>query len=258
MAVAVLLFSTRVSAQAADTIRPGNHKLQPRYLTTGLKQYLVYFQDAHSPKMLRHSLWMRNVTKTIRNGKPVFEITQHWYSGDTAGYRYIYSVQRQDDFLPLYHTETIGSKTKAYNWYADRIESADTVAGNQQKNFSLKFTQPTFNWNLDIETFEMLPLAANKTFAISFYDAGLTPPEYETLSVIGSEVLTTLDNQKTGCWLLQKKGQYKGTTYTQTFWISKRGHELLKEEDNLGGGRYRYKVKLPGLAPDVVKAFAAR
>jgi hypothetical protein len=76
------------------------------------------------------------------------------------------------DFSPVYHTETIGGKVGAYNWDADKIKGADTVALNTKKDFALNFTEPNFNWNQDIETFEMMPLAAGKTFAINFYDAG--------------------------------------------------------------------------------------
>lgn len=201
-----------------------------------------------------YSLWTRHVAKVNRGGEALYAVTQHWYAQDTTSYRYIYSLNKQVDFAPVYHAETIGSKTKAYNWHADHIESADTVAGNLQKNFSLKFTEPNYNWNLDIETFEMLPLAAGKTFAISFYDAGLTPPQYETLKVTGSEVLATLDNRKVDCWILVSKGEHNKKVYIQSFWISKQGHELLKEEDDFGGV-YRYKVKLPGLAPDLLKRF---
>jgi hypothetical protein len=255
IALSTLFNLSQASAQKTDTIRPGNHQLQTRYLTTGLKQYLVYFQDSKAPKTMRYSLWLRNVAKINRGGQALYAITQHWYAQDTAAYRYIYSLNRQADFAPVYHTETIGSKTKAYNWYADHMVSADTVAGNLQKNFSLKFNEPNFNRNLDIETYEMLPLAAGKTFAISFYDAGLTPPQYEVLKVTGSEVLTTLDNRKVDCWILATKSEHNNVVYTQTYWISKLGHEMLKEEDSFGG-RYRYKVNLPGLAPDVLQHFA--
>jgi hypothetical protein len=143
----------------------------------------------------------------------------------------------------------------AYNWSATKIAGADTVATNTKKDFALVFTDPAFNWNLDIETFEMLPLAAGKTFAINFYDAGKTPPKYVLYKVTGSEVITLLDNTKTDCWILRQEGKApNGSTYTQTFWISKKGHEFLKEEDKFSG-MYRYKIKMPGAAPDLMKRF---
>ncbi|MET3978588.1 hypothetical protein ABIB62_001157 [Mucilaginibacter sp. UYP25] len=158
------------------------------------------------------------------------------------------------DFAPIYHAEKVGGKNRAYNWDADKIKGADTVANNMNKDFSLDFTSPNFNWNLDMETFQMLPLAAGKTFAINFYDAGIGKPDYIIYKVIGSEVIMTMDNQKVDCWKLFNESDYKGQHATETFWISKKGHEFIKEEDAFPGG-YRYKVKLPAAAYNVLSRF---
>jgi hypothetical protein len=50
------------------------------------------------------------------------------------------------------------------------------------------------------------------------------------------------------------EGNNNGTTYTQTFWISKKNHEFLKEEDTYNG-MYRYKIKMPGMSQDLVERF---
>jgi hypothetical protein len=165
-----------------------------------------------------------------------------------------YSLNKASDFSPLYHKERFKDETKAYNWYTDKVRGADSVTQNLQKDFSLDFKTPNFNWNLDIETFEMLPLASGKTFFINFYDAGLNPPEYVDYKVIGGEVLVTLDNQKIDCWKLYHEYEYQGTPASQTFWISKKDHEFLKEED-LFKGSYRYKIKMMGAAPDLLQRF---
>ncbi|MFI5161667.1 MAG: hypothetical protein ACHQHN_10345 [Sphingobacteriales bacterium] len=237
-----------------DTIRLQDKRLKTSVLKPALNQYLVYFQNPKTPKTLRFWFWLRDIKLEERNGEKVFTITQHWYNTDTATYRYIYSVNRASDFAPIYHAETIGAKTKAYNWGPDKITGADTVVQNLQKAFSLDFKLPNFNWNLDIETFEMLPLAAGKTFVINFYDAGLSPPEYATYKVIGSEIINMLNNQKVDCWKLFSEGDGNGTHYTETYWISKKNHEFLKEEDSYNG-MYRYKIKMPGAAPDLMQRF---
>ncbi|MCQ6959982.1 DUF3108 domain-containing protein [Mucilaginibacter aquariorum] len=240
-----------------DTIRVKDHRLNTATLKPGLRQYLVYFQNAKNPKALRFWFWLRDTKIETRNGEKVFATTQHWYGGDTISYRTGYSVNRVKDFSPVYHTETIGGKVGAYNWDADKIKGADTVALNTKKDFVLNFTEPNFNWNQDIETFEMMPLAAGKTFAINFYDAGYGKPEHIIYKVTGSEVISTLDNQKVDCWKLFNETENKGTRYTQTFWISKKGHEFIKEEDSFPGG-YRYKVKMPGAAVDLLPRFAGK
>lgn len=247
------VISLSASAQT-DTIRLRDKRLLTSALKPGLKQYLVYFQDVKKKKSLGFWFWMRDIKMGEKNGGKVFAISQHWYGSDSTSSRTVYSINKAADFAPVYHSETINGKTKAYNWGTDRITGADTVADNLQKTFALDFKTPNFNWNLDIETFEMLPLAAGKIFAINFYDAGLTPPEYVIYKVIGSEVLATVDNQKVDCWKLYTESEYKGRKFTETYWISKKGHEFLKEEDSFAGG-YRYKIKMPASAPDLLARF---
>jgi hypothetical protein len=148
----------------------------------------------------------------------------------------VYSINKFADFAPVYHSENARNKLSAYNWGANKITGADTVTKNSKANFSRDFKDPNFNWNLDIETFEMLPLAAGKTFAINFYDAGLDPPAYINYKVVGSEVVATLNNEKVDCWKLFTEGNNNGSHYSEIYWISKKGHEFLKEEDTFKGG----------------------
>lgn len=219
-----------------------------------MRQYLVYYQSPQKKKSLGFWLWFRDTQNGIRNGEKVLITSQHWYGSDSANYRTVYSVNRLSDFSPVYHSETVAGKNKSYNWSANKISDADTVALNTVKNFSLDFSRLNLNWNLDIETFEMLPFAANKIFAINFYDAGFDVPKYVIYKIIGSETLTTFDNQKVDCWKLFTESDHNGTHATETFWISKKNREFLKEEDSFGG-TYRYKIKLPASAVNILPRF---
>jgi hypothetical protein len=197
---------------------------------------------------------MRDVALETKDGAKVYAIRQHWFTNDSSTYRTYLSLNTVKDFTPVYHSETVNGKTSAYNWNAASITGADTVDGNAKKGFSLEFNRPNFNWNLDVETFEMLPLAAGKVFAINFYDAGLEPPKFMVYKVIGSEKIATLNNETVDCWKLSTGGIYNSIPYTQTFWISKKGHEFLKEEDAYDN-MFRYKIKLPALTPDILQYF---
>lgn len=252
--ITIAVCSVSVAYGQVDTIRMKDKRLLTQYLKPALNQYLVYFQAPKDKKKLGLSFWVRDIKTGTKNGEKVFTVTQNWYGNDTNTYRNIYSVNRIADFAPLYHSETIGNKTRAYNWGSGKITGADTVVNNAQKGFSLDFKLPNFNWNLDIETFEMLPLAPGKTFAINFYDAGLSPPQWVLYKVTGSEVITTLGSEKVDCWKLFTEGEYKGSKYSETYWISKKEHEFLKEEDSFNGG-YRYKIKMIGASPDLVQRF---
>ncbi|GAB3915427.1 DUF3108 domain-containing protein [Mucilaginibacter boryungensis] len=256
LAIVLLIGTLTANAQKIDTINlKKGHQLNTAYLNPGLKQYLVYFQQPKQTHTLRFWLWLRDIKKDMRDGEAVFNISQHWLGADSASYRTVYSVNKASDFSPVYHAESNGAKTRAYNWYLNKIAGADTIAGNVHKTFKLDFTEPNFNWNLDIETFEMLPLAPGKTFAINFYDAALSPPKYVLYKVTGSEVITLLDNTKVDCWKLYEEGKSpNGSTYSETFWISKKGHEFLKEEDEFNGS-YRYKIKMPAMTPNLMVRF---
>jgi len=78
----------------------------------------------------------------------------------------------------------------------------------------------------------MLPYREGRTFAIQFYDPGFGKPEKAIYDVTGSEFLTGSDGSKIDCWVMQHKFEIPaGGGGTQRFWISKRSHEVLKEED---------------------------
>jgi hypothetical protein len=244
----------RVASAQVDTIRLKDKRLNTTALKPGMRQYMVYFQSPKAKKVLWQSLWLRNTQIMDRDGEKVFVTTQHWFGNDSSSYRTVYSVNRVSDFLPIYHSETVAGKNKSFNWSESAIQGADSVTVNTQKSFLLNFTAPCYNWNLDIETFEMLPLAAGKTFAINFYDAGFGKPEYVIYKVTGSEVIQTLDNHRIDCWTLQNVSEHNGQKSVQIFWISKRGHEFIKEEDSFAGN-YRYKIKLPATAFNVLTRF---
>ncbi|UOQ69215.1 DUF3108 domain-containing protein [Hymenobacter volaticus] len=250
------LLAYSAAAQTPDTLRVGDRRLQVSRLQPGTRQYLVYFQNPAQPKMLGFWLWRRQVQATRHQGAPVLRITQHWYGADTISYREVTSLVRAGDFASLYHAETVKGQLKAYNWNSTGIAGADSVAGNQANAFQQPFQQPAFNWNLDIETFELLPLAAGKRFVIPFYDAGGKPPTYVTYTVTGAETLAVPGGPPVACWKLVTAGLTPTKApFKQTFWISQRDHEFLKEEDQYPGGLSRYKIKtstVPGVMPNPV------
>ena len=246
----LLLTTGKVLFAQADTVYPGSQHLHTGFLKPGLNQYLVFHQWPQHNKMLLFQYWVRDISIEKKDGMEVFAIREYWYTADSNEYRTFLSLGSVKDFTPLYHSATSSGKMAAYDWSNTGIEGSDTVSGNTRKDFHLAFDRPNFNWHLDIETFEMLPLAPGKTFVINFYDAGLTPPAFVTYKVTGSEILRTLDNRQVACWKLETSGSYNGKSYTQTFWISQKEHEFLKEEDAFDG-RLRYKIKLPVLTPDI-------
>ena len=251
----LLLLTSGIRAQG-DTVRPGKGGLITRNLKPGVRQYLVTYQDPAHDRQLRFWYWVREISYRVRDGQPVFEIHQRWYGSDTPAYRAVYSINEAGSFAPVYHQEWVRGTLSAYNWKGEGISGADSVTDNVRKGFSLAFAEPNLNWNLDIETFEMLPLAEGKSFLINFYDAGLDPPQYVHYTVTGSERLAGQGGEAVDCWVLGTEGKDpRGMAYSETYWISKKDHEFLKEVDHFNG-MIRYKIRMPALTPDVRMGFA--
>ena len=236
-----------------DTIRLKDKRLQTAYLKLGTRHFIILSQDPQKNKVLSSSFWIRDTKIITHNGEKVFETTQHWYGNDSTDYRMIKSLNRVTDFAPIFFSETTHNRVKAYDWFSGKIKGSDTVTNNTKADFSLTFDEPNFNWNLDIETFEMLPLAQGRVFAINFYDAGLDPPEL-IYKVTGSEPINTYNGNSIDCWKLSTEGLHDGNIYSETFWISKKYHEFLREEDFFNG-MYRYKIALPASTFNVLKRF---
>ncbi|UAY56583.1 DUF3108 domain-containing protein [Arachidicoccus terrestris] len=233
-----------------DTVYlPDNSVLNTQYLKPGLRQYLVYTTIPGVKRQHNMRLWQRRVSVAKRDNHKVFVTKQNWLSSDSARFEHFISVNNYTDFLPLYHSQQSHRGVVAYNWYSDHIQAADSVTGNQKKGLILAFDQPNLNWNLDLETFEMLPMDQHKIFAINFYDAGIETPQRLVYKVTGEDSISVYGSAaKVRCWKLFMEASYKGMKFTETFWISQDSHELLMEKDDLGHGAFRYKIKLPDFA----------
>lgn len=233
-----------------DTIDiPAKNVLQTEKLSLGKRKYIVYVHNPATPESLFFSLWTRTTEISELNGKKVFVTEEVWRGADSTSYNEIHSVNRFKDFAPI-HTKTYSSQgIMAYDWSQNGIKASQNIENNVVKqDFEVNFPKPVLNWHMDIETFEMLPLGPDKIFRINFYDAGSQPPMYVIYKVIGKESISGFDGHKIECWVLQTTESHRGTKISQTFWISKKSHELIKEEDDYGG-IIRHKIKLPVASP---------
>ena len=214
-----------------------------KYLPSGTQRYLVYLKMKDGQKK-NLWLWERTTAEETVQGKTRIGIRQNWISSDT-GYnkRELYSTVNKESFAPVYHY-AYNNKTgkNAYIFTKDAVVTDDTVAAVGQPGFRQEMNLPAFNWELDLETFALLPLAEGKAFVIPFYHpGGKTPPKYYKYIVMGSEKIAGPDGQAIDCFLLYT--EYENNQGRSTWWISKKNHEVLKMEE-LYGPIKRYKIKL--------------
>lgn len=228
-------------AQDVDTIRAGKFNL--KYLPEGKQQYLVYIKTKEGAKKSIW-LWERSTSRELFRGNDAIVIRQQWTTSDTGfNSRDIFSVVNAKDFTPVYHT-AVNPKTgkEAYDFHATEISTSDTVADAGRKGFRMPVTEPSFNWELDLETFPLLPLKEGKTFVISFYHPGSkTAPAWYSYKVTGSETIATVSGQQVECFKLYT--EYANNRGNSTWWLSRKTHEVLKMEEHFGPVT-RYKIRL--------------
>jgi hypothetical protein len=240
--ILLLSCSKLASAQpAADTIRAGQFNL--KYLPSGTQNYLVYIKTKEGVKK-NIWLWERSTSREKFHGQDAIVIRQQWTTSDTGfNSRQIFSAVNEKDFTPVYHTASNPKTGKeAYNFHTNEIVTADTVTDAGKKDFKMPITEPSFNWELDLETFPLLPLKEGKTFVINFYHPGSKGgPAWYNYSVTGSEKITTVNGQGIDCFKLYT--EYANNRGNSTWWLSKKTHEVLKMEEHFGPVT-RYKLRL--------------
>jgi len=245
----ILCFSLVTAVSQAqtppDTIRAG--QLQLKWLPQGQQQYLVYITGKDGAKKSIW-LWERTVSREQFHGSPAIVVRQQWTTSDTGfNSRTIFSACNAADFTPLYHT-TVNPKTgrDAFNFLPGEIKTADTVADVIRKDFRISITEPAFNWELDLETFPLLPLKEGKSFAINFYHPGSKQaPGWYIYTVTGTEKITTLEGREIDCYKLYTA--YENNRGNSTWWISRKTHEVVKMEEHFGSIT-RYKLRI-GVLP---------
>lgn len=229
-------------AQAqVDTIYHLDSKQIKKYVKPSSNQYLVFIQPKDNPQKAVTSIWSREVRFKKKNNQEIIEIEQKWYASDSTRSRYLLSQMKAEDFSPIYHyTKTIKG-IDAFDFYDNRTTGSDSVADNSKKGWELKHAKPYLNWELDLETFPLLDLKPGKRFLINFYHPGgrLEPKLWE-YRVVGEENIKTIEGESVPCWKLKIDYDEKSTC---TFFISKKGREVLKMEEAFGN-RVRYKVRL--------------
>lgn len=259
--ITVLLLQTLfVQAQRRDTIRITTKNINTHVLKEGTHRYLVYFKMKKDSVRVMTQFWTRTISRTRYKNKPALEILQEWEDKDSIMHK-VRSYCDEATLQPFYHEtwwKTQTSKNNpaktVTNTVVDMMNNTVTVndrlltaadTGSRTKKiwegYQTAAGKTYFNWHLDMETFPILPFRKNVTFLIPFYDPG-TASGYEEVAytVTGEAALEGYDQQAINCWILE----HVSPGNKEIFWISKKTKEVLKLEQVIGSGMYRYKIKL--------------
>ncbi len=247
----MLIFSLafNFSSKAQDSVWVDASKVKTSYLKEGAHRYLVYFKMGKDAARSRPQFWTRSITFGNFKGNSAIIVKQTWEDRDSIVHT-VTSVNDKKTFAPLYHQSwwkqrgssefDFMAKTASINNVP--LTDADTTANRKLpwKAFQTAINQYSLNWHLDLEVFPLLAYKLKTTYMIPFYEPGYLAPKFEAYTVTGTAQLNGYDNIKVECWLLTHEA--KG--YKEVFWISKKTHEVLKLENEIGKDRWRYKIKL--------------
>lgn len=226
-----LLVSAVTVAQEMDTIHVG--ETFQRYGQMEFGQYrLVTFTEINGHVRMP-SLKTIEVKEEERDGTTYLSIRHEWVSGHPEGSGSFEYLCEPRTLRPVQHIrKTSKNGTEAFAFQENKVTSLDTVADNDLSDFAVPLSVPTYNWEIDLETYSLLPMREGYRVVMNFYHPGGSPPGYYLLEVKGTDQLTLPGGQKLDCWVLFT--DYGGRQPTH-FWYTKGTQQFIKME-----GQYQH------------------
>ena len=252
---ALSAFTIPAIANTADTIRVEPNTLDLKHLQKGNISYLQFGKKTKDGAATRVALIKFNVQAGQYHNKPAITVTQQWEM-DTIVHKCL-SVFNAKDFSTLLqdaYWKRLGYSVKldfetrqvSYTKLNTKTDVPDSVKSEAIKDFNDSFNKYNLNWHADMLIYSLLPYKENRVFIINYYDPGFEKSTEVAYTVTGSDLLTGSNGEKIDCWVLNNYNDNKAPEKGyERFWISKKTHEVLKLENDFGGGRgFRYKLKL--------------
>jgi len=218
----------------------------PRFslLKPGTHHYLRFMRTpssgADQPKNQPIDIWTREIRFEEREGKKLMRIVQRWDAVWPApSTRTLDSWFEAGSFRPLSH-ERISEKdgkrvVEGFTFAPDAITGMRDLADNTQKDLRVASSEPTYNFETDIEFLQALPLAEDLDARINFYHpGGPSAPQRYSFRVTGSARIAGPAGP-VDCWVV--KTDYNRPGSESTFWFTKGSQLMLRQESPLPDGR---------------------
>jgi hypothetical protein len=245
-----LLACLSVSAQAAVTnIDVGTPLPRFSLVKPGTHHYLRYFRTPEGAN-IPLDIWAREVRFEQREGKQQMHIVQRW-DGAMASPTAAGSLKRLDSwfdtatFRPLSHvriTERDGKKlVEGVVFARDSVTGMQDLPDNALKALAVASSEPTFNFETDIEFLQALPLAEGYEASINFYHPGGPAPKRYSFKVSGSETIAG-PGGPVDCWVVTT--DYGTPGADAKFWFAKGSQLMLRQESAPRDGKVLVKTLL--------------
>ena len=241
----VLLTITIKGFSQVDTITINTKNLKIEKIQPKTNTFLVYIEKPDGT-MLDIAIWERKISFSTFNDEKVIVIDQQWKNQEKSKTRTIKSIVNSKNFQPIYQYSKNGKGAiEAYSFLKNTIVGTDSIKNNTKKGFSINNTSKTLNWELDLETYQMLPYKLGTAFKINFYHPGSKnmQPDFYTYSVVGEEKIKVANENRVSCWVLKIDHNEKSSA---TYWIDKKTGETVKMLEIFGAIK-RYKIQISNL-----------
>lgn len=184
-------------------------------LARGIMSQEVRFETVNGEKLMhiKHRL-------DVTSPKPIVVLHDSWFEPGT--------------FRPRSHvriTEADGKRTvEGFVFAPDKVTGMKDLADNTQKDISVDSPESTFNFEMDREFLQTLPLAEGYEAQINFYHAGgKAAPQRYTFKVAGSATIAGATGP-VDCWLVTTDYNKPGDPVSK-FYVSKATQLLVREEN---------------------------
>ncbi|WP_339606946.1 hypothetical protein [uncultured Roseivirga sp.] len=230
IALIPMIFSWQLNAQVVDTIRVGDHFKNIDQLEMGTTKDIIFTEMAGVVRSV--SLKTKSTEKVNINGIDYLAFRHSWTTGSPETSGDFYYLCEPETLKPVQHIRNTKQNGKeAFSFQEMKIVGLDSATDNKQKDFNLELTEPTYNWEIDLETYSLLPMKMGYEAVMNFYHPGGSAPSFYHLKIIGSEKLILPDGLEMDCWVLFT--DYGGTQPTK-FWYTKTNQNFIKME-----GKYK-------------------
>ncbi len=229
LSLGLLIISFPLFAQKLDTLHAG--KPLKDFDKLNYEQFDFEVYSERDGKRSKSILMTSTTSKEQINGHECVMISHVWSSPNFNGnFR---AIVESETFKPIIQIRNANKGKEAYRFSDSQVAGLDTALNNTAADYSLDLPFPVFNFEIDIETFSILPLAANKEFMIPFFHAGSaqSPPAYYKLIVEKSDKIDIPGQGKVACWVLYM--DYHGKQVSR-FWYTKKDRKFVKMEGEYG------------------------
>lgn len=232
-----LLFMMNAVAQEIDTIRMGRVFKNYDQLEMETMREVVYTEVEGKVRYL--IMKTMSINEVSIGGKDYLEFIHTWESGnpDTdGGFYYLCEPKTLKPVLHIRNTKRNGRE--GFRFTDTSITPLDSVKGNAVKDLNIQLKVPTYVWEIDLETYSLLPMKRGYQAVMNFYHPGGSPPAYYLLKVERDEKVTLPNGKVMDCWVLYT--DYGGTQPTY-FWYTKKSQNFVKMESDYGKMKIRKK-----------------